>query len=541
MNNFAVKQKKINKCPLFVPIESLLPKIYYSQQIRTLLPFKLTSREGQYISLHNKRLGYFSPYASERTWNSGLKNGHTDTEVFSLVNGFNKVAAYTKRGTRINEYVPAGNADAIVLDMDNSVFSSPDQLIEYLKNNNMPLPRIISQTSPCGYHLVYRFQLDAGEKCVTREDSLYLGLMLSKVSFNQRESGNTAKDNINGLDNTYFKIDKNYINQDPSGHKFRVPSSPKIKESPKGREVYICRGWVNRQPTRISQLQLRTIAGCYEFYGPLHRPELHWHDGSYIDGLEDVMFQEPKVLSRLPKPKSDVDYVEVSGSELLSVPEKQSKAISDGFWKAHVMDFQQEIEKVLPKRYAKRYADWLSQNLTFLKNGQCAISQTRLGEELDITQATISKHLKILVDSGILWTNHQYSQKKIPKYYRLGQLMINRIYTIDTTYEIGKEYGAGTTNDQFMGDIRYLHSAGLEKQEIVTLLDIKMQNKPKSHRRRMSEIEKAVDRWAENCEYKKPPFALIDFDEINRNIIGVQYNEQVLRFTNRNRVRTEGI
>jgi DNA-binding Lrp family transcriptional regulator len=528
-----IKQKKrpVSKSAFYYPVSSPLPDIYYNESIRKKVPIKLSVHERQYVCLMNKRLSKVSPFAKERTWKTALKNGHTDTEVFSYVNNFKKVLRATKHGNTVTEYESCDVIQNLVLDIDNALFYGPESFVKFLEWHNLPVPSIISQTSIDSFHFVYRFKLEDPSKGLTQKDALYLALMLTKKPFNESEPGNTAEDNINGLEGNYFTIDKSYIKQHPSNHKFRVPGTPKIKH---GKDVFVCRGWASDRPRFVSQHELRVAAGCYEVFGPVYKSEFHWSDGSYISGLEDICINNTTTTVNETK-----KYTKLEAPAVVKLAKKVFK--ENDFWKNHIIDFQEEIQKVLPKRYASKYANWLAQNLTFLKQGKCAISQVRLAEELGITQVTVSKHLKLLVEAEVLWTNNFYIKNKSPKTYRLGFVMINRIYTIDTSYDIGKEYESGTTNEQFMNDIRYLRSSGIEKEEVVTLITIKMDKKPKSKQRRTRDIEKAVDRWDEICKYKKPSMPLIGFEEINRKVIGLEYGKQIFRFPDRDRIRTEGI
>lgn len=503
MTALKARKSKRNISPLFEQSPKKVdPDLFYDYKTRN----NTTLDSYNTIFFRNNRLGYIKPHGKVSSWNRALLKGNYDTEVWAYANPYKEQRIINERDQVRTEWKPQVTGCKAVIDIDGGSLKSPTELISYLEKYSIHIPQLITQTDKNSFHLLYEFNRDSictFQDCFLKIQDVYgLGaLIVNNISISDFDMSNV--DINNWYSNQYIKVDVQYLRQAPQTHKFRIPGSPKMKNG----QVFVTKGWKNPNPTKIDLYDHRVKYGFYKVYGPVYREELH------IGGMILDDFSIPESLT-IPKEVKKLD---------------ESK---EAHWEIHVPMFVEAMKGIIPKRYIIRYAKWFANNLTYLKKNECYISQTRLSQELDITQKTISKHLKDIIQSGILHTNHEFVRHKTPKVYKLGKIMFDKMYKTDEKYNIAEEYQTGQTNEQLLSDIRYLRSVGLKDDEIVDICVLKMEKKPESKRRSTREIEKTVKRWNEKCLYKRPDRYLVTPNDIYMKLMDITYDSKIIRFPN---------
>jgi DNA-binding Lrp family transcriptional regulator len=247
-----------------------------------------------------------------------------------------------------------------------------------------------------------------------------------------------------------------------------------------------------------------------------------------------VPIQSPTInLSELDVHKINISPVAPKPSDDMLIEEYNQiithRRESNDYWKEYIPVFIEKISEVLPKRYAKPYAEWLCSNLTFLKRDNMFISQLRLAGELNITQTTISKHIRLLINAGILEVKGEYVKSKIPRKYGLGSVMKSAVQKENQFDVLTEEYASGTTNEQMLSDIRSLVHCGVEPEEVVEFIELKMTAKPRGRQRTSREIIHAVDSWIAKTNRKIPSSPIIDIEKYKKEVFGYANQRRAAR------------
>lgn len=497
-------KKRYNKSPFYSPCDVELHK-YCKLDLSALndhLSFwerhaKKTGHKYP-LFLKNDRLMVNKQGASARLAKSAYKNGHLDTQGWQYVNPFIKQVYKDWSGNHRSKLVPMRASNCIVIDWDYSQFASIEDLSDYIDKIGAFTPFMIVQTGYVSFHLIYHVELDKTPKTglVNTEAMLIAASLLGM----QLQKGSEIADE-------YYKnaikeagIDWHYLVTSPAHHKYRLPGTTKIKDY----EHFLCKGQIYQKYQRFKQSEL------WSRFSESHTVEIL---EAYAATGQLIVKPEPKILHLVDFNAHDLQVeprkVETIDQQIQKVESANTANIND-YWKEYIPVFIEEIAKVLPKRYAKSYAEWLCQNLTFLKRKQLFISQLRLAAELNITQTTISKHLRLLVGAGILEVVDDYIKAKIPRKYGLGALMHAIVHKSIDEESLVQEYAPGETNEAILSDIRQLVHAGVEESDIVDFIQEKLAGKPASKRRSPKEIREAVRLWREKTNRKIPSFAVID-------------------------------
>ena len=394
----------------------------------------------KYVPLHlaNKRFGYNKIGGSLRTLKTAFARNNIDTEVFAYANIFKNITTYRK-GIPITSMMPVNTPANCVIDLDNSWFRSIESLVLYLEENRILLPVYICQTGPTNYHLVYSFKQNKAANPydgIYREEKLALATMIAGFSYEKEITNRTFL--LQKL--KAFGIDPSYLNQSPEWDKYRVGGSLKVKNG----EYYKCVGWRNLD---------------YKFF--------------YAADLRAWMAGED--------PWDNVDFIPTDHNDLLT----------NTYYKKHLDSIKDMVREAVPKKYVDQYADFLCNNLTYLKQGKLFISQLRLSSEFGIPQTTVSRHLKELVKAGVIETDNAYMKARVPKKYSAGS-KIQALQSVQNGITIHNDYEDGMTNTQMLSDIRVLVAKNMEDSEIVNFISKKMQKRPKHKRRSNKDIRFAL-------------------------------------------------
>lgn len=395
------------------------------------------------IHLANKRLSFNKVGGSLKTLKTAFTRGNTDTEVFAYVNKFRQVVNYS-HGYPISSQVPIEVTSNCVIDLDHSWFDSIEKLVLYFEEHRILSPIYISQTGPNNFHLVYSFKIQMDKSYhvkdrLYREEKLAVACMVAGLNY-EREILNKP---LMMSKIKAFGIDPGYLGQHPGWDKYRVGGSLKVKNG----EYYKCVGWKN---------------DFYRYY--------------FVADLKAWMIGED--------PWDSVDYR----------PEENEELLTNTYYKDHLQAIKDMVAEVLPAKYVDRYASFLCNNLTFLKQGKLFMSQLRLSSEFGIPQTTVSRHLKELIKAGVVDTDHSYMKTRVPKKYIAGP-KIKALQSIQSNISLYSEYEEGVTNTQMLSDIRILVANGLDDAQVLDFVSKKMKKRPKHKRRSMKDIRCALRLW----------------------------------------------
>jgi DNA-binding Lrp family transcriptional regulator len=153
------------------------------------------------------------PYASKRSLESAIRNGHSDAEMWIYVNPMQqKVTNYN--GTYRTKFEAVDGYNSFVLDIDRLPgIDSIKKMEKYLKSLNMPIPLIV-QTGPENFHLAFFTKQD-----IDKDYIIGIAAKIAKIERIPADSfGARAAFARTG-------VDYNYIVQTHKSHKIRLPGS----------------------------------------------------------------------------------------------------------------------------------------------------------------------------------------------------------------------------------------------------------------------------------------------------------------------------
>jgi len=506
MQALSKKVKSSNRqCPLYAtPTEVIQNCIIDMEQFTSCVKFwaKQSTSYKYPLFVKNDRMNYAKYGASAKTGIKALTVGNIDTEVWQTVNAHKNNLYTTKHGKKISKLEPHGFAGQFVLDLDESGFSNIDEIYNYLKENTLPLPLQITQTGKRSFHLVYRMETDRDP----RNGISVIEVILFACYLFQIDAKDQSTDSL--LSQLYnYGIDRSYIYQHPSTHKYRVPGSMKIKE----RERFTCIGKAYRY-TPMKQSELWDMFSSHPSIDLLKEKN---GITSSVVSIDVAKEQEEEHFIREVK-RENIQDIEIT-EEIAAKEQLIISAIENDYWKEYIPIFIEKFSTVMSKKYAKKYAEWICKNLTFLKRGELYISQLRVAKELDIVQTTVSRHLKALIDGGFLKILGSYVKGKIPRKYGMGDL-IQELFQTKVYEKLEEEYVAGETNDQMLTDIRILVHSGVETADIIKIVRMKMESRPYKKQRSEKDIKRAVGSWLNKTTKTIPDKSRLDLNRLYKTM-----------------------
>lgn len=393
-------------------------------------------------------------FGKPRTALKAYKNGHNKISVWQYANWLKVVRVQKGRIVKIEKI---GKYEGFVLDIDNHHCQSIEEMIDFIKKNEIPAPSLVVQTFTSNFHIVYL----APRGYWTNQRKKQLAYWFA----GEKEKLPSASEEMTKGERQIIapsKIDLNYLQQmlnDDVYCKFRVPGSVNCKtikdySSSKvyTRKYFTCKGWANQN---------------YDKDDPL--------GNNYKSVKKDI----------------------------------KSNAQPKAFWEKHIDDVYKKIRLHMPDKTAKKWAEYICKNLTRIKKGKMVISQDHAAKELNISQMSASRHLKILIEKGFLDIKQEYMYVPGKKgagrarVYKMGNVLseilgISKRANIGKNagnYDILKKYVSGNTWLHFLSDIRYLYKQGCTEAQVVYLIEKKMKNKARKQYRGMLEIQKAYRQW----------------------------------------------
>lgn len=399
-----------------------------------------------------------------------IKSGHVDIDIWQHANLVQR--CYNKsKGTYFTSIF--GNTRHFTFDIDDHPYiDTIEDLRAYIRSRGLPEPAIISHTSDRNFHVVY-YGLGPG---YSFDDKLKFLCIFAQID-EPVDGKNDLLDKLkaHGIDFRYNNVYKDH----PEQEKFRIPGSINSK--------------------RVDE------------YG------MSWGVSSWFN-----------------------DEYDVEGFSLPEIPFQVFKSVkkdTDQFWK----EFQKPIKTLLREQrittnraIAKQFAEILSDNITYLKNGELRLSQIRLAHVMGIAQPMVSRYLKRMVKEGILEVTEDYYfnsnspfNRKARK-YGVGPVLKEIIETEydrkkqerrkGKTYDLTKPYVTGEVWEHMSTDIRYMCMMGFEFDQISKFLhikDVESRETVKSGRFRTENdiqcmarhcVDKLAE-WGKTIAYR-PPFSL---------------------------------
>lgn len=326
-----------------------------------------------------------------------------------------------------------------VIDLDARCgMKSIEEVIAHFTKMGVPLPGMITQTGPQNFHLLIYGKTNQWVRILDR-----VALACKLASIDMKSAPDMQHVRLALQDKGF---DYNYLCQDPGMHKIRLGGSINPNHINDKNEPFITKSWIN----------------------PDAHPEL----------------------------------AIISDNPLKGKPRKKKEKKKEYIWKSKVEPLRKILVPVIGRRYALKYAKYLCKNMNFLRQGVLGITQTKLAEEIGISQRAVSKHLKRMITSGLLFTDHEYvfSSKKGEgrcKVYKLGIVLLNKLfdgYVLHEILDLTKSYDTdGETNHRLLRDVKAYLYLGVDDDRIKKICLLKMEARPAHKKRTASDVQNVID------------------------------------------------
>jgi DNA-binding Lrp family transcriptional regulator len=135
----------------------------------------------------------------------------------------------------------------------------------------------------------------------------------------------------------------------------------------------------------------------------------------------------------------------------------------------------------------------MAENINLLTNDSFRILQTRLAEQIGITQPTLSRVIKRMVYGGVLSVIKGYEINKFAKTYGIGPKVKGdiKIEMIGNAYDFWLPYEDGRSWDHFLEDVRQAVYKHVSLRGITEIINEKQNMRPSHKQRSLKEIENA--------------------------------------------------
>ena len=447
--------------------------------------FKLQMKPPQDVE-GTDRYRQFKRHASPNQVRKAIKNGYRDIDLWLHVNPVFYDHVYKKRDTTL-KYSSNWSIDLDGYHDYGNRVNCVDQLIAVLNKRKAPLPYMIIQTSKFGFHLLYTGPNQYW--CLERREDT-----LNKIA-DLREKPPTKEGYRMVLRNR--GIDPHLINNF-SHQTCRVPGSVNSKYQG------ACGVWYNENYQFASGLLF-----CDKAKKPAPT------EGSLF--LEDVQ-QEINVAVMV-----DMEAVLERRRKVAVALYNQTKDTIYNKLKPIIISSEEDAIDV--------WSEYFANNITFLKNGALSISQSKLAELFNVKQPTISRHIRRLLNSGVLEVKqeHIYNGPNHPsnkcKTYGFSQEFMKEIGILAEVDQaslieelVAQPYERGNTHKRYLDDIQKLVYAGVDVLDACYIISTKFMKVRRQSRVPFYRIKKTFEDWQKHVKKNHwiPDKPIVDVENLKR-------------------------